>query len=100
MALFGIANTYIDGTLGLVVCFFCLFINGIGVSFQKFHDREGVNKSTFDAGGFSPDRRKPSISLRADTSLPTQVDIVLTPIVAYNVDAVRAHSAEVISAHS
>jgi len=58
MALFGVANTYLDGTRGLVVCFVCLFINGIGV------------------------------------------DMVLTPVIAYNVDAVRAHSAEVISAHS
>ena len=41
MALFGVANAYIDGPLGLVACFFCLFINGIGVSFQRFHDRGG-----------------------------------------------------------
>ena len=39
MAFFGIANTYIDGTLGLVACFFCLFVNGVGVSFQRFHSR-------------------------------------------------------------
>lgn len=35
-----------------------------------------------------------------DTTLPTQVDIVLTPIVAYNVDVVHTRSAEVMSAHS
>lgn len=32
--------------------------------------------------------------------LPIQVDVVLTPIIAYNVDVVHAHSAEVSSAHS
>lgn len=34
--LFGIANTYIDGTPGLVVCLACLFVNGIGVSSEDF----------------------------------------------------------------
>ena len=42
IALFGIANAYIDGTLGLVICLVCLFINGIGVGFRRFHDRAGV----------------------------------------------------------
>jgi MFS superfamily sulfate permease-like transporter len=28
---FGIANTYIYGNTGLVVCLACLFVNGIGV---------------------------------------------------------------------
>jgi hypothetical protein len=32
VALFGIANAYIDGTPGLVVCLFCLFINGMGTN--------------------------------------------------------------------
>ena len=32
LALFGVANAYVDGTLGLVLCLVCLFINGIGVS--------------------------------------------------------------------
>jgi len=41
VALFGVANAYIDGTWGLVLCFAFLFITGIGVSFQRFHDREG-----------------------------------------------------------
>ena len=40
------------------------------------------------------------VSLHTDKALRTQVDIVLTSIVAYNVDAVRSHSAEVISGHS
>jgi len=31
IALFGIANAYVDGTPGLVLCLFCMFINGIGV---------------------------------------------------------------------
>ena len=57
VAFFGVANAYIDGTRGLVVCFVCLFITGIGVSFQRW---EGRNQSTFDVGGFSSDRRKPS----------------------------------------
>ena len=39
------------------------------------------------------------VLLRADTALQTQVDMVLTLIVAYNVDAVHAHSAKVVSAH-
>ena len=42
----------------------------------------------------------PHVSLRTDTALRTQINLVLTPIVAYNVDAVHAHSAKVISAHS
>ena len=33
VALFGIANAYIKGTPGLVICLVCLFTNGIGVSF-------------------------------------------------------------------
>ena len=37
IALFGIANAYIDGTRGLVVCLACLFINGVGVSPGGFH---------------------------------------------------------------
>jgi len=32
IASFGVANAYVDGTLGLVLCLVCLFINGIGVS--------------------------------------------------------------------
>jgi len=32
MVLFGVANAYVGGTLGLVLCLVCLFINGIGVS--------------------------------------------------------------------
>ena len=31
-ALFGVANAYVDGTPGLILCLVCLFINGIGVS--------------------------------------------------------------------
>ena len=50
IALFGIANAYIDGTPGLVICLVCLFINGIGVSFQGFHDRAG--EPTFGVEGF------------------------------------------------
>ena len=42
VALFGIANAYIDGTPGLVICFACLFINGIGVSFRGFLIERGV----------------------------------------------------------
>lgn len=41
MALFGVANTYIDGTPGLVACLICLFFNGIGVSFRGFCDWGG-----------------------------------------------------------
>ena len=41
IALFGIANTYIDGTPGFVFCLVCLFVNGTGVSFRRFHDRAG-----------------------------------------------------------
>ena len=100
MALFGVANTYIDGTRGLVVCLFLLFINGIGVSFRRFYDWEGGHLPTFGVGGFSSDRRNPEIPLHTNTSLSIQVLMVLTSIVAYNVDAVRAHSAEVVSAHS
>ena len=40
-ALFGVANAYIDGTPGLVVCLVCLFINGIGVSPERFCDPAG-----------------------------------------------------------
>ena len=32
LALFGVANAYVDGTPGLVLCLVCLFINGVGVS--------------------------------------------------------------------
>jgi len=42
VAAFGIANTYIDGTPGLVVCLVCLFVNGIGVSDRGFFDRPMV----------------------------------------------------------
>ena len=45
-ALFGIANTYVDGTPGLVLCLACLFINGIGVSFREFRDRAGLDQPT------------------------------------------------------
>ena len=36
LVLFGVANTFVDGTPGLVLCLVCLLINGIGVSFQGF----------------------------------------------------------------
>jgi len=52
LALFGVANTYIDGTRSLVVCFFCLFINGIGVSFRRFYDREEWNHQRLTLEGF------------------------------------------------
>ena len=33
LVLYGLANQFVDGTLGLVLCLICLYINGIGVSF-------------------------------------------------------------------
>jgi len=60
VAFFGVANAYLDGTWGLVVCFVCLFVTGIGVSFQRLRNREEQNKSMFDVGGVSSDRGKPS----------------------------------------
>jgi len=44
LALFGIANTYIDGTPGLVACLVCLFLNGIGVSSESFATEWGSNQ--------------------------------------------------------
>lgn len=35
VALFGVANRYVDGTPGLVLCLVCLFVNGVGVSFDN-----------------------------------------------------------------
>ena len=48
LALFGVANAYVDGTRGLVLCLVCLFINGIGVS----------SKDLPRSNGLSSDRRK------------------------------------------
>ena len=46
VALFGVANTYIDGTPGLVACLVCLFINGIGVSDRGFCDRPRIEPTS------------------------------------------------------
>ena len=35
---FGLANRYVDGTLGLVLSLICLFFNGVGVSGQPTSD--------------------------------------------------------------
>lgn len=35
LILFGLANKYVDGTPGLVICLICLFANGVGVSSPK-----------------------------------------------------------------
>jgi len=51
IVLFGVANTYVDGTLGLVLCLVCLFINGIGVSSKDPPRSDG------DSGFTSPIRR-------------------------------------------
>ena len=64
IALFGIANAYIDGTPGLVIRFAYLFINGIGVSFQGFHGRAG--EPTFGVEGF-PRVEKNRVSCHALT---------------------------------
>lgn len=32
LLVYGLANQFVDGTPGLVICLVCLFINGIGVS--------------------------------------------------------------------
>ena len=46
LALFGVANTYLDGTPGLVLCLVCLFINGIGVSSKDFPRFNGDKTGT------------------------------------------------------
>ena len=101
VALFGVVNAYIDGTRGLVVCFVCLFMTGIGVSFQRFYNRERYRTNRRLTSEDFPliGEDLASISLRTDASLSTQVNLVLTPIITYNVDAIRAHSSEVVSAH-
>ena len=33
LILFGLANKYIDGTLGLTICLFCFFLSSIGVCY-------------------------------------------------------------------
>ena len=35
---FGLANRYVDGTLGLVLSLICLFFNGVGVGGQPTSD--------------------------------------------------------------
>ena len=60
VALFGVANAYVDGTPGLALCLVCLFINGVGVSFNdSLHsggDRTRVEGSS-SGGGNIPSRR-------------------------------------------
>ena len=43
LALFGVANAYVDGTPGLVICLVCLLINGVGVSFRVFPRSEKLS---------------------------------------------------------
>ena len=101
IALFGIANTYIDGTPGHVVCLICLFFNGIGVSFRRFRDwAGGRTNQRLVLRVFPGSEKKHHVLPRTDVTLQTQVGIVLTPVASYNADAVHANSAAVISAHS
>ena len=63
LALFGVVNTFVDGTRGLVLCLVCLFINGIGVSFQD-SARYRIGFSAPSIRGLSSDRRKFSVCYR------------------------------------
>jgi len=46
--LFGVANAYVDGTPGLVLCLVSLFINGIGVSSEDFAIWRGLNPANVE----------------------------------------------------
>ncbi len=73
----GIFTRYVPGTLGIVLNLVCLFANGIGVR------RMNCLGLVY-------------IELEADSD---QVDFVLSPSAAYNVDVVHSRSAEIMAAN-
>ena len=74
---FGLANRFVDGTLGLVLSLVCLFFNGVGVSgtdpYQIF--RGLINNFTFKS------------------------EMSFGPVAAYLVDVLHSRSAESLAAN-
>lgn len=76
----GFITRYVPGNLGIVLNLACLFVNGLGVS---------VLASKHNGGGWMLTR----------INITDQVDFVLGPSAAYNVDIMHSKSAEIMAAN-